>query len=88
MAPSATDETVSQRDAWKNLPPPTVYPVKEAKFEKYLPPQLDGRERALARPEGQAAIVIDNGARRLRSPPRTAELASGDTLANVCHCAL
>ncbi|AEO66930.1 931372c0-f32a-4f2f-8f07-e9b7afdc2dd6 [Thermothielavioides terrestris] len=67
MAPSATDETVSQRDAWKNLPPPTVYPVKEAKFEKYLPPQLDGRERALARPEGQAAIVIDNGSSTVRA---------------------
>lgn len=61
MAPSAIDETVSQREAWKNLPPPTLYPVKEAKFEKYLPPQLDGRERALAQPAGQAAIVIDNG---------------------------
>lgn len=61
MAPSAVDETVSRRDAWKNLPPPTLYPVKEAKFEKYLPPQVDGRERALAQPEGQAAIVIDNG---------------------------
>jgi actin-related protein 5 len=61
MAPSAIDETVSRREAWKNLPPPTVYPVKEAKFEKYLPPQVDGRERALAQPAGQAAIVIDNG---------------------------
>lgn len=61
MAPSAVDETVSRRDAWKNLPPPTVYPVKEARFEKYLPPQVDGHERALAQPEGKAAIVIDNG---------------------------
>lgn len=62
MAPSATGDTVSsRREAWKNLPPPTLYPVKEARFEKYLPPQIDGRERALAQPEGQAAIVIDNG---------------------------
>lgn len=61
MAPSAIDETVSQRDAWMSLPPPTLYPVREAKFEKYLPPQVDGRERALAQPEGQAAIIIDNG---------------------------
>ena len=61
MAPSAIEETVNRREAWKNLPPPTVYPVKEAKFDKYLPPQLDGRERALAQPNGQAAIVIDNG---------------------------
>lgn len=62
MAPSAVDESVSsRREAWKNLPPPTLYPVREARFERYLPPQLDGRERALAQPEGQAAIVIDNG---------------------------
>jgi actin-related protein 5 len=61
MAPSAIDEPVGRRDNWKNLPPPTLYPVKEARFEKYLPPQLDGRERALVQPEGQAAIVIDNG---------------------------
>lgn len=65
MAPSAMDEVISQREAWKNLPSPTLYPVKEARFEKYLPPQLDGRERALAQPPGQVAIVIDNG----RSPP-------------------
>ncbi len=63
MAPSAVDETVSRREAWKTLPAPTLYPVKEAKFDKYLPPQLDGRERALALPKGQAAIVIDNGAK-------------------------
>jgi actin-related protein 5 len=61
MAPSAVEETISQRDAWKSLPPPTLHPVKEARFEKYLPPQLDGREKALAQPDGQAAIVIDNG---------------------------
>ncbi|KAK4155779.1 actin-like protein arp5 [Chaetomidium leptoderma] len=67
MAPSAIDETVSRRDAWKSLPPPTLYPVKEAKFEKYLPPQLDGRERALAQPDGQAAIVIDNGSSAVRA---------------------
>ncbi|KAK4193879.1 putative actin-related protein 5 [Podospora australis] len=67
MAPSAIDETVSRRDAWKVLPPPTLYPVKEARFEKYVPPQTDGRERALAQPEGQAAIVIDNGSSTVRA---------------------
>ncbi|KXX76100.1 Actin-like protein arp5 [Madurella mycetomatis] len=67
MAPSAMDEVISQREAWKNLPPPTLYPVKEARFEKYLPPQLDGRERALAQPPGQAAIVIDNGSSSVRA---------------------
>ncbi|KAL2159918.1 hypothetical protein VTH06DRAFT_2051 [Thermothelomyces fergusii] len=68
MAPSATGDTVtSRREAWKNLPPPTLYPVKEARFEKYLPPQIDGRERALAQPEGQVAIVIDNGSSTVRA---------------------
>ncbi|KAK4146857.1 actin-like protein arp5 [Dichotomopilus funicola] len=67
MAPSATGEPVNPREAWKTLPPPTIYPVKEAKFEKYLPPQLDSRERALAQPDGQAAIVIDNGSSTVRA---------------------
>ncbi len=61
MAPSAIDEIPSQREAWKSLPEPTVYPVKEAKFDKYATPQIDGHEKALAQPEGAAAIVIDNG---------------------------
>jgi hypothetical protein len=61
MAPSATEDSASRREAWKNLPSPTLYPVKEAKFEKYLTPQVDGHERALAQPEGTVAIVIDNG---------------------------
>ena len=51
----------SLRDAWKELPPPTIYPVKEPKFDKFIPPQTDGHEKALAQPEGTAAIVIDNG---------------------------
>jgi len=61
MAPMALDEPVSRREAWKLLPPPTIYPVKEARFEKYLTPQSDGYEKAKAQPEGKAAIVIDNG---------------------------
>lgn len=60
MTPSAIDEMASRREAWKTLPPSTLYPVKEARFEKYLPPQVDGHERALAQ-EGQASIIIDNG---------------------------
>ncbi|KAL1838724.1 hypothetical protein VTJ49DRAFT_2261 [Mycothermus thermophilus] len=68
MAPSAIDEAVNvRREAWRDLPPPTLYPVKEAKFEKYLPPQLDGRERALAQPPGEASIVIDNGSHSVRA---------------------
>ena len=43
------------------MPAPTIYPVKDAKFEKYVPPQIDGREKALAQAEGANAIVIDNG---------------------------
>lgn len=61
MAPSAIEETINRRDIWKTLPAPTLYPVKEARFEKYTPPQVDGHERALAQPDGRAAIIIDNG---------------------------
>ena len=63
MAPSAIDAPtiLSRREALAMLPAPTVYPVQEVKFEKYMPPQIDGREKALARPQGTTAIVIDNG---------------------------
>ena len=61
MAPMALDEPVLQPGPKADLPPPTVYPVKEVRFEKYITPQHDGREKALAQPEGNAAIVIDNG---------------------------
>ncbi|KAL2120578.1 hypothetical protein VTJ04DRAFT_4605 [Mycothermus thermophilus] len=68
MAPSAIEEAIAaRREAWKDLPPPTLYPVKEAKFEKYLPPQVDGRERALTYPPGEASIVIDNGSHSVRA---------------------
>jgi actin-related protein 5 len=61
MAPSAIDEPVNRREAWKSLPAPTLHPVKEAKFETYVPVQTDGHEKALAQPDGSVAIVIDNG---------------------------
>lgn len=61
MAPSLIEDSANQREALSKLPPPTLYPVKEAKFDKYIPPQVDGHERALAEPVGSAAIVIDNG---------------------------
>lgn len=61
MAPSAVDDTVSRREVWKTLPDPVLYPVKEAKFEKYIEPQSDGYERAKAQSGGNPAIVIDNG---------------------------
>ncbi|KAK3390405.1 actin-like ATPase domain-containing protein [Podospora didyma] len=67
MAPSVMEDMALRRDAWKTLPAPTLYPVKEAKFEKYVPPQVDGHERALAQPAGQAAIVIDNGSSTVRA---------------------
>lgn len=41
-------------------PPPKVYPVQEAPFKGYQPPQPDGYERSKANP-GASAIVIDNG---------------------------
>lgn len=65
MAPMALDgpAPTNQRQVALTLPPPTIYPVKETHFEKYITPQLDGREAALAQPEGSSpAIVIDNGA--------------------------
>ncbi|RKU45867.1 actin-related protein 5 [Coniochaeta pulveracea] len=68
MAPSATENTtLSRREAMQMLPPPTVYPVQEAKFEGYVPPQPDGHEQALAQPQGTAAIVIDNGSSNVRA---------------------
>lgn len=66
MAPSATYEPLpSVKGPKEGLPPPTVYPVKEVKFEKAIPSQHDGREKALKQPDGTAAIVIDNGMRPL-----------------------
>jgi len=68
MSPMAVDDLVSRREAWRNLPEPTLYPVKEARFDSYLPPQVDGHERALAQ-QGQTAIVIDNGTRPIAPLP-------------------
>ncbi|KAK1759400.1 actin-like protein arp5 [Echria macrotheca] len=67
MAPSATEEMGSRREVWKTLPEPTLYPVKEAKFEKFVPPQVDGHERALAQGGGNASIIIDNGSSSVRA---------------------
>lgn len=62
MAPSAIYEPLpATRGPKEDLPPPTTYPVKDLKFEKIIPAQPDGREKALQQPEGTAAIVIDNG---------------------------
>jgi len=62
MAPMMLDAPApSRRDAWKSLPEPTIYPVKEYKFEKPIETRSDGYEKAKSLPEGEAAIVIDNG---------------------------
>lgn len=62
MAPIATYDTIFGKPGpAADLPPPTLYPVKETKFEKPTPVQADGREKALQQPEGSTAIVIDNG---------------------------
>jgi actin-related protein 5 len=61
MVPSEIDEPVPMAVDEKTYPPARIFSVKEAKFEKYITPQLDGREKALAQPAGKVAIVIDNG---------------------------
>lgn len=62
MAPTATyDPVLSKPGPAADLSPPTLYPVKEVKFEKPIAVQQDGREKALQQPADSAAIVIDNG---------------------------
>jgi hypothetical protein len=74
MAPSAIDEPAIKAPEQKTYPPAQIFPVKETRFENYIEPSKDGRERALKQPES-TAIVIDNGklgaqrsARGLRQP--------------------
>lgn len=66
MAPSATSDSAftvpdSKRPAERIYPPAKIFPVREARFEKPIPVQPDGLEKARAQPPGSAAIVIDNG---------------------------
>jgi hypothetical protein len=66
MAPSATEADASAIPALpvreeKTYPPAKLFNVKETRFDKYVAPQPEGREKALAQPSGSAAIVIDNG---------------------------
>ncbi|KAH8681468.1 putative chromatin remodeling complex subunit [Xylariales sp. PMI_506] len=72
MAPSAIDpptqilgELPVRQE--KIYPPARIFPVKETRFEKDTPAQPDGREKALARSQGSAAIVIDNGSSAVRA---------------------
>ncbi|PSS00615.1 actin-like ATPase domain-containing protein [Coniella lustricola] len=68
MAPTAIyDTTFSKPGPAADLPPPTLYPVKEVKFEKPIPVQADGREKALQHKDGDAAIIIDNGSSSVRA---------------------
>jgi actin-related protein 5 len=60
MAPLAVD--ASARDSGPaNIPPPHLYPVKEAHFESSPSPQPDGYRKASGQGAGKVAIVIDNG---------------------------
>lgn len=61
MAPSAIDLPAIPAREEKTYPPPRIFSVKDTKFEKPVPAQPDGYEKALARPAGSVAIVIDNG---------------------------
>ncbi|KAI1495648.1 putative chromatin remodeling complex subunit [Biscogniauxia marginata] len=69
MAPSATDTSMPPLPVReeKTYPPAKIFNVKETKFEKHVTPQPDGREKALAMPDGSAAIVIDNGSSAVRA---------------------
>jgi len=69
MTPMVLDTPAWGRETWKSLPPPTIHPVKEIKFDKYIPPQTDGRAAAEAQAGGRAAIVIDNGMEGRVHPP-------------------
>ncbi|KAM4056746.1 actin domain-containing protein [Hirsutella rhossiliensis] len=66
MAPSAIDDKPAAAAPDKTCPPANISLVKETRFEKYIPPQHDGRKRALENP-GAAAIVIDNGSSAVRA---------------------
>ncbi|RYP17749.1 hypothetical protein DL765_004327 [Monosporascus sp. GIB2] len=69
MAPSALDPPALPQRVEKTYPPAKIFNVKETKFEKHVPPQTDGREKALAlaRSRETPAIVIDNGSSAIRA---------------------
>ncbi|KAM9878240.1 chromatin remodeling complex subunit (actin) [Verticillium dahliae] len=69
MAPSATDDGIpaSKLPPPREYPPANIFPMREARFDKPMAIQHDGREKALARPQGTSAIVIDNGSNAVRA---------------------
>ncbi|PMD54206.1 actin-like ATPase domain-containing protein [Hyaloscypha bicolor E] len=67
MAPSAIDTPMHDAEPENNVPPPQLYPPREAHFEKFIEPQPDGYQKAKSRGGDRAAIVIDNGSSGTRA---------------------
>jgi len=67
MAPSAIQPSAQGTELQDAVPPPKLYPPREAHFEKYIEPKSDGYRKAKSRGSGKAAIVIDNGIHALRT---------------------
>ncbi|KAM0325454.1 hypothetical protein ACHAQA_007441 [Verticillium albo-atrum] len=71
MAPSATDDGIpaSKIPPPREYPPAKIFPMREARFDKPMAIQHDGRQKALARAQsgGHTAIVIDNGSSSVRA---------------------
>lgn len=62
MAPSAIDVPMTDVPSQpEELPPPRLYSVNEAHFERFTPPQPEGYRDAVRRGSGNATIIIDNG---------------------------
>ncbi len=61
MTPSATNTSVPASETDNTVSPPHLYYPREAYFEKFVPIQADGYQKAKSRGTGRAAIVIDNG---------------------------
>jgi len=63
MAPSAMDiDSAAPAAEQENaVPPPKLYPPREAHFERFIEPKSDGYQKAKSRGSDRAAIVIDNG---------------------------
>ncbi|KAH8751412.1 hypothetical protein F5882DRAFT_369114 [Hyaloscypha sp. PMI_1271] len=67
MAPSAIDTPMHDAEPEDNVPPPQLYPPREAHFEKFIEPRPDGYQKAKSRGGDRAAIVIDNGSSGTRA---------------------
>ncbi|KAH8667565.1 hypothetical protein BGZ60DRAFT_409525 [Tricladium varicosporioides] len=67
MAPSAIDPAPQASDPESTVPPPHLYPPREAHFEKYIEPQPDGYREAVLQGSERVAIVIDNGSSATRA---------------------